>query len=99
MTITADQIIRAASLLAAIGALISGLIAVYKAARAIDKVVENNKKQNAEIAEIREEQTISCYALQGCLKGLIEQGCDGPCKDALDLLNKHLNKKAHKPNL
>ena len=99
MTITLDTIIRFASLLTAIGALISGLIAVYKAARAIDKVVENNTKQNAEIAEIREEQTISCYALQGCLKGLIEQGCDGPCKDALDLLNKHLNKKAHKPNL
>lgn len=99
MTITPDMIIRLASLVAAIGALISGIVAVYKAVRAMDKVVENNKRQNAEIAEIREEQTISCYALQGCLKGLIEQGCDGPCKDALELLNKHLNKKAHKPNL
>jgi len=29
---------------------------------------------------------------------LIEQGCNGPCKDALDKLEKHLNKKAHETN-
>ena len=33
------------------------------------------------------------------LEGLIEQGCDGPCKDALTLLDKHLNKSAHRPEL
>ena len=29
------------------------------------------------------------------MQGLIEQGCNGPCKDALDKLDKHLNKEAH----
>ena len=92
MYVDADVIIRAASLLAALGALVSAIIAVYK-------VVENNKKQNEVIMNMQEEQTIICYALRGALEGLIEQGCNGPCKDALDKLNKHLNKAAHKPEL
>jgi len=92
MYIDADTIIKAAALLAALGALVGAIIAVYK-------VVENNKKQNAVITSMQEEQTIICYGLKGALQGLIEKGCDGPCKDALNLLDKHLNKEAHKPDL
>ena len=42
---------------------------------------------------------VICYGLRGALQGLIEQGCDGPCKDALAMLDKHLNKGAHKTDL
>ncbi len=92
MYVDTEAIIRAASLLAALGALVGAIIAVYK-------VIENNKKQNEVIMGMQEEQTIICYALRGALEGLIEQGCNGPCKDALEKLNKHLNKAAHKPEL
>lgn len=92
MYVTADTIIKAATLLGALGTLVVAIIAVYK-------VLENNKKQSAEINSMKEEQTIICYALQGALQGLIEKGCDGPCKDALNMLQKHLNKSAHKPDL
>ena len=92
MYVDADVIIKAASLLAALGALTGAIIAVFK-------VIENNKRQNEVIASMQEEQTIICYALRGALEGLIEQGCDGPCKDALEKLNKHLNQAAHKPDL
>lgn len=92
MYIDADVIIKFASLLGALGALAGAVIAVYK-------TVESNKKQSAEINAIKDEQTIICYALQGALQGLIEQGCDGPCKEALNMLQKHLNKTAHKPDL
>ena len=92
MYITADTIIKAATLLGALGALVGAIIAVYK-------VYENNKKQNAVIMAMQDEQTILCYAMQGALQGLIEQGCDGPCKEALAMLQKHLNKTAHKPDL
>lgn len=92
MYINADTIIKAASLLAALSALVAAIISVYK-------VIENNKKQNEVIKAMQEEQTIICYGLRGALQGLIEQGCDGPCKDALNLLDKHLNKSAHKPDL
>lgn len=88
----ADTIIKMASLLVALSALIGAILAVYK-------VYDNNRRQNATIMATHEELTVVCYALQGCLQGLIEQGCDGPCKEALALLQKHLNKKAHDPNL
>ena len=92
MYIDADTIIKAASLLAALGGLIGAVIAVYK-------VYESNKKQSDVIKEIQEEQTLICYGLRGALEGLIEQWCDGPCKDALNMLDKHLNKNAHRPEL
>ena len=92
MYIDADVIIKAASLLAALGALTGAVIAVYKQ-------IEGNKKQSEVIKEMQEEQTIICYGLKGALQGLIEQGCDGPCKEALQMLDKHLNKNAHRPDL
>lgn len=88
MYIDADTIIKAASLLGAMGALAAAIIAVYK-------VVEMNKKQTEFIDSILEEQALICYGLRGALQGLIEQGCNGPCKDALNRLDKHLNKSAH----
>lgn len=88
MYIDADFIIKAASLLGAIGALIAAIVSVYK-------VVEINRRQSEFINAIQEEQQIICYGLRGALQGLVEQGCNGPCRDALDRLNKHLNKNAH----
>lgn len=92
MYIDADTIIKAASLLGALAALIGAIVAVYK-------VYETNKKQSEVIKEIQAEQTLICYGLRGALQGLIEKGCDGPCKDALSMLDKHLNKSAHRPEL
>ena len=92
MYIDADIVIRAASLLAALGALTGAVIAVYKQ-------IESNKKQSEVIKEIREEQTVICYCIRGVLQGLIEKGCDGPCKDMLTMLDRHLNKSAHRPEL
>ena len=88
MYINADTIIEAASLLGAIGALVAAIVSVYK-------VIESNKKQSEFINAIQEEQTLICYGLRGALQGLVEKGCNGPCKDALDKLDKHLNKSAH----
>ena len=88
MYIDADAIIKAASLLGAIGALVAAIVSDYK-------VVEINRRQSEFINAIQEEQQIICYGLRGALQGLVEQGCNGPCRDALDKLNKHLNKNAH----
>ena len=56
---------------------------------------QQNERQWRAIRQSREEQTLICYGVRACLQGLIEQGCDGPCKDALDKLENHLNKEAH----
>lgn len=44
---------------------------------------------------IQDEQTLVVYGLLACLKGLAEQGCDGPVSEAIDRIEKHINKKAH----
>lgn len=92
MYINADTIIKAAGVVSAAGVLIALLVGVYKR-------IDKDKHQSVVINAMQEELTILCYAVKGTLEGLIEQGCDGPCKDALDRLNKHLNKSAHKTDL
>ena len=91
MYITADTIIKAASLLGALGVLVGAIVAVYK-------LLARDKHQTDTIKAIQEEQRIICYGLRGALQGLIETGCNGPCKDALQTLDKHLNKQAHEPH-
>ncbi len=54
-----------------------------------------NERQWHAIRQSQEEQTLLCYGMRACLMGLIEQGCNGPCKDALAKLEKHLNVAAH----
>ena len=88
MYIDADFIIKAASLLSALGALVAAVVAVYK-------VLENNRKQNEFINAMQEEQTLICYGLRGALQGLVEQGCNGPVSEAINKIEKYLNKKAH----
>ena len=88
ITISWQDILTFAEVVGVLGALVTAVIAVYK-------VVENNKKQSEFINAMQEEQQLICYGLRGTLQGLIEKGCNGPCKDALDKMNKHLNKKAH----
>ena len=86
-----NTIKEVASAITSIGVIIGVVVAVFK-------VFQINKKQSEFIKAIEDEQTLLCYGLKGALQGLIEQGCDGPCKDALSKLEKHLNQKAHETN-
>lgn len=92
MYINTDTIIYAASFFTACGVLLGIIIAIYK-------MVERDKRQSEAIKAMQAEQTVICYGLRGALQGLIEKGCDGPCKEALAMLDEHLNKTAHKPDL
>lgn len=85
--------------MAEITTLVTALIAIFAAARKMYLWIERQERQNAEqwsaINKSRKEQTLICYGVKACLEGLVEQGCDGPCKDALAKLEKHLNEAAH----
>ena len=50
----------------------------------------------AEIKSIKEEQTVLVHGVLACLMGLKEQGCNGPVTDAINAIEKHINKQAHK---
>ena len=58
-------------------------------------VAEVKAMHNKDTEGIQEEQTLVVYGLLACLKGLAEQGCDGPVSEAIDRIEKHINKKAH----
>ena len=92
MWIDVDTIIKAAALVTALGVLGGVAVSLYRAS-------ERDRKQSEIIKEIMAEQSLICYGLRGALQGLIEQGCNGPCKDALEKLNKHLNEEAHHNDL
>ena len=87
-TITVDGIIKLASLLAALSVIGGVALWVYR-------FVERDRKQEKELSAIRKEQTLICYGVLACLKGLKEKGCNEPVTAALDKLEKHLNEKAH----
>ena len=86
---TAEMIIKAAAVLAAVGGIGA---AIYKLVHWIDE----QKKQTKEISSLKEEQTLLTYGVLACLKGLKEQGCNGPVTEAIGKIEKHLNLQAHK---
>lgn len=58
--------------------------------------VKKQDEQDTEIKAVKEEQQILTYGILACLKGLKEQGCNGPVTEAINKIEKHLNKEAHK---
>ena len=76
-------------------AIIGAVVAVVNYLRKLFGWFEKQETQDKEIKEIREEQTLLTYGILACLRGLKEQGCNGPVTEAIDKIEKHLNQKAH----
>lgn len=88
VTISAEMLVDLAALLTALGVI--GGVVVWGI-----KFIARQQKQDKELTAIRKEQTLICYGILACLRGLKEQGCDGPVTEALGKLEKHLNQAAH----
>lgn len=82
------DILRLAEIIGALGILLGVVITAVK-------FVESVKKQNKEIEQIKYEQTLQMYAIRGCLDGLHQKGCNGKVTDAIERVDKYLNKAAH----
>ena len=78
-----------AGVITALGVIFGVLFAVYK-------WYLKQEKQDKDIKAIKEEQFILTQGVLACLKGLQEQGCDGPVTSAIKQLETHINKQAHK---
>lgn len=48
-----------------------------------------------DIRKIQKEACLHTYGILACLKGLQEKGCNGPVTEAIDKIEKHINKQAH----
>lgn len=99
MYISVEAIITAASLIGALGVIGGMLISAYKFYKKpaeLEKQMQKIRKTHEEdIRKINEEQCLITYGLLACLKGLREQGCNGPVTEAINKIEKHLNKQAH----
>ena len=80
----------------ALAATITALGVIFGAVFAVYKWFLKQEKQDKDIREIKEEQTLLTFGVLACLKGLKEQGCNGPVSDAITTIEKHINKLAHK---
>lgn len=88
ITLTWELLLGAAAVVGAFVALVSYI-------RRIFGWFDRQEKQEASIKEIKEEQALLTYGILACLRGLKEQGCDGPVTEAVNRLEKHINEKAH----
>ena len=76
ITLSWQALISAAAVLGALSALLSYLFKGYA-------FVKRQNEQDAFIRSIREEQALLTYGILACLKGLKEQGCNGPVTEAI----------------
>lgn len=91
-----DEAIVLKDLLLGFAEILGAGAVVFGAMFAVHKWVLKQNNQDVEIKALKEEQTVICYGVLAALKGLKEQGCNGPVTKAIDEMEKYLNKKAHK---
>ena len=84
-----EIITTVAGVITALGVIFGLIFAVYK-------WYLKQEKQDTDIKAIKEEQFLLTQGVLACLKGLQEQGCDGPVTSAIKQLETHINKQAHK---
>lgn len=89
MGITKDIVVAIASVITSLGVIFGVTFAIYR------WILKQNK-QDTDIQAIKDEQTLLTFGVLACLKGLKEQGCDGPVTTAINEIEKHINKQAHK---
>jgi hypothetical protein len=61
----------------------------------IEKLENDAVRLKSEIADSKEERLILLKAQLACLKGLKEQGCNGPVTQAIGDIENYLMKKSH----
>ena len=88
MVLTWQTVITAGAVVAAVAAIIKYMASAHKWVLEQD---EQRKEQQSMKAELQ----LLTYGLLAALKGLKEQGCNGPVTEAINKIEKHLNSKAH----
>lgn len=94
-----NMIITAASLITAIAVICKYYNKAYKLilhdAEQDKKIADIEAQHKADEEKTNKELCLVIYGVQACLKGLKEQGCNGPVTEAINKIDKHLNQAAH----
>lgn len=99
MYVDADMIVKASVLVGALGALAAVVYKIIKWFQAQEKQTKDIEalrgQEKKDIQSIKDELCLLTYATLACLKGLKEQGCNGPVTEAIGKVEKHINQSAH----
>ena len=87
-----ELILQISGLISAISVIIGVIVGVYKF---VDNSKRQNKIQNKEIVKIKGEQTLIFYATRACLDGLHQLGANGKVTEAIEKMDKYINKAGH----
>ena len=79
-----------------IASVITALGVIFGAVFAFHNWLLKREKNDNDIKSIKEEQSILTKGVLACLKGLKEQGCNGPVTEAIEDIEEYVNKQAHK---
>ena len=88
VTITWATVLSAAAVVGAIIALVGYFTRVVK-------WFQKQEEQDKNIKGLKEEQRILTKGILACLRGLKEQGCNGPVSEGIREIEEHLNQQAH----
>ena len=89
MSETTQLILTIASVITALGVILGAVFAFHN-------WLLKREKNDTDIKAIKEEQSILTKGVLACLKGLKEQGCNGPVTEAIEDIEEYVNKQAHK---
>ena len=76
-------------------AVIGAIVTLFKYYNKGYDLVKHQKEQDKFIKDTQEELTLLTYGVLACLKGLKEQGANGPVTEAIAKIEKHVNQRAH----
>ena len=79
-----------------VASIITALGVIFGAVFAFHNWLLKRDKNDEDIKAIKEEQSILTKGVLACLKGLKEQGCNGPVTEAIESIEEYVNKQAHK---
>ena len=100
IVLTWQSIITAAAVVGAAVALVTYFTKVVrwvdKQAKQDEDIKRLGKHHEEDVKAIKEEQTLLVEGVLACLKGLREQGCNGPVTEAINKYENYLNQRAHK---
>ena len=89
MSETTQLILLIASVITAFGVIFGAVFSFHN-------WILKREKNDTDIKAIKEEQSILTRGVVACLKGLKEQGCNGPVTEAIQDIEEYVNKQAHK---
>jgi len=93
------DIIKAAEILGACSVILGAVIGAFRLYDGMTDRLSEFERRIGELEkeneQIKKEDALVIYALRACLDGLHQKGCNGRVTEAIEMIDKHINKAAH----